>query len=165
MNNQSYILGVDPGLKGAFAFLPQRDNETEKRQPPILFKMPLIKHQGKKSELDLRKVVSDIGDLLFQTEYAAIEVVGAWPGAGVTGMFRFGFFTGSIHGVIASHNVPIVPVHPSVWKVALGLGREKKAARVRAAELYPEMSDYFSYADDDGLAEAVLIAKFAADRL
>ncbi len=178
VNTTRYILGVDPGLKGAFAFLPKRVNAgkgnakkinperiNEPQPPPILFKMPLTHSQGKKSELDLKTLVADTSDLLFQTEYAAIELVGAWPGAGVTGMFRFGFFTGALHGVISSHNVPIVPVRPSVWKVALGLGRDKKAARTKAASLFPELSDMFSYVDDDGLSEALLIACFARDRL
>jgi len=53
-------------------------------------------------------------------------------------------------------------VEPARWKGAMmdGMGREKYAARFRAALLFPAVAKLFARKQDDGRAEALLIAEY-----
>ena len=80
------------------------------------------------------------------------------PKQGVTSSFNFGRSKGVVEGVFAAAGRPIVYVSPGVWKRALGLSKDKGASRRRAIELWPDHTDKFRRAKDDGRAEAALIA-------
>lgn len=85
------------------------------------------------------------------------------PGQGVTGMFRFGYGTGFVAGILAALDVRTVRVKPAVWKSAMGLSHLKSESVTRANILFKREPHFLKR--DDGIAEAALIAHFALTKL
>lgn len=153
------ILGIDPGASGALAWIDDRGMLLAVEDMPAME----IKVGTK-----LRKRVSApmLAALIRETMPAAafVERVGAMPGQGTASMFAFGFSCGLIDGVLSGLNIPVTFVTPALWKKRLGLSADKGNARMRAAQLFPEMAAKFSRVKDDGRAEAALIAAYGAKR-
>lgn len=105
---------------------------------------------------------------------ACVECVHAFSGQGVTSCFNFGMNFGWIQGMLYAFSVPVELVSPVRWKKHYGLifGRgadkkEIKAASIRKAkELFPCVNLRRSERctkDDDGMAEALLMAGWLRD--
>lgn len=150
------LVGIDPGLSGAVAWLSDHGHLIEVRD------LPVAKANGK-SEL----MPAALADLLRERMpiHAFVERVAARPGAGVSGMFNFGRGYGQIEGVLAALGVPVTLVTPAKWKAALRIPADKSAARLRAAQLWPGLAGTFSRVKDDGRAEASLIGLYGAHAL
>jgi crossover junction endodeoxyribonuclease RuvC len=78
------------------------------------------------------------------------------PGQGVRSMFTCGLGLGVWLGVLAALKLPYTRVRSSVWKRALGLGKDKEQARLKAMQLFPTAS--LRHKKDHGRAEALLLA-------
>jgi crossover junction endodeoxyribonuclease RuvC len=155
------ILGVDPGFKGGIAIY-----DLKLEMIIAVAAMPLTKMgNGDKDWINGEALADLIEPYALDLEYAVIEQPSAMPGQGVTGMFRFGYTCGIIHGVVAAFNCPIAFVKPSVWKCALNLDRDKNKAREFASLKFPYMASHWKRAKDDGLAEAAILAWFGATKL
>lgn len=151
------ILGIDPGLSGALAFIDGDDPMGSLN----VIDMPTseVLRNGKKkreisiSELDncLRRAAPDV---------AYLELVGAMPGQGVSSMFSFGRSVGIIEALIVSHRVSYTTVSPRVWQRVVDMRKGKDGARLRAQQLFPHYSNLFDRAKDDGRADAALIAYY-----
>jgi hypothetical protein len=153
-NNKSLILGIDPGLKGAYAFFSsQTENIVQ------LGKMPLIP-KGRKFQIDAHQMAKDIKNSMLQTRFAVIEHVAARPGQGVVSMFTFGQTMGIVQGMVAAFQIPIVFVDPQAWKTPLQLSSDKYESRLMASKIFPGLD--FSKVSDDGRAEACLLAVYGA---
>lgn len=152
-----YILGVDPGLDGAFALCS--------RDEVIVFDMPtrkrVVNHIHKR-QLDLPAIANWFDIYGSTIREACIEEPSAAPGQGVTSMFNFGFNCGVAQMAVASAIIPITLVRPATWKGALGLSSDKNASRAMASKLCPNHAHLFSRVKDDGRAEAVLLAYYIA---
>ena len=160
MADNKIILGVDPGLSGALAFLGV-DGQLE------VFDMPVhqLKRGGKnKREID-RYELARLVDAQGSIAHAFIEQVGAMPGQGVTSMFQFGRPTGIVEGIIAANLIPTDHVQPRVWRKAMGVRAGKDASRARASALMPRHAGLWTRIKDDGRAEAALIALFGQTQL
>lgn len=156
MNREpNLIMGVDPGFSGAIAvFDPDANLIIEVIDMPTT-----AKSQGAKMQIVVSELAEFVLKYAIETRLALIEDVGSRPGQGVTSMFRFGFATGIVHGVIASHHIPIHQTRPSIWKANLGLNKEKHHAVEKAKHLFPKAASQF-LASKDGRAEAALLAYF-----
>jgi crossover junction endodeoxyribonuclease RuvC len=150
------IIGCDPGIHGAIAWLSDAGHLIEVRD------LPVAKANGK-SEL----MPAALADMLRErpATHAFVERVAARPGAGVSGMFNFGRNFGQIEGVLAALGVPVSLVAPSKWKAALRLPADKSAARLRAAQLWPGLAGTFARVKDDGRAEAALLGLYGAQTM
>lgn len=150
------IMGVDPGLTGAIAFY----NYHEQRLDSV-YDMPVfVPSKGKKSEIDTYRL-AEIVDLKARfTELAVIEEVSARPKQGAVGIFRFGYVTGLVTGVVAANYLPCYRVPPAVWKSVLNLTKDKKDSLNLAAKVFGDKAPLFSRTKDDGRAEAALLAQF-----
>jgi crossover junction endodeoxyribonuclease RuvC len=157
------FIGIDPGLDGAVAILPDG----------ILIDTPTLTIQGKgkskKRELNvhemagiLRVAVRDL-DLSYLTAQAALEKVHAMPGQGVTSMFSMGKGLGVWLGLLAAFSIPTEVPTPQHWKKLMldGMGKGKDASRLRAILLFPHLSDKLSQKKDHGRADALLLAEYA----
>jgi len=155
------IIGIDPGLKGAIAFL-YNDGSL------LIEDMPL-KRIKKKNRVDggkLFQIVKYNTALLTPPAItAAFEDVNAMPKDGVVSAFRFGLGTGILIGVLEAAGVDILPIKPDVWKPALGLSPDKSKSLALARQTFPQSLHYFKRSKDDGRAEAALLAKFALSAL
>ena len=150
------IIGIDPGLKGAIAFL------SEHKYVHTLFieDLPLKTIMGRK-QVDPKALAKIVRDMQVKIKFAVIEDVASRPDDGVVSAFRFGFSTGILYGVLETLDIKILRVKPSVWKPALGLDSNKKKSLALAKKIWPLHGHYFARVKDDGRAEAALLAHFA----
>ena len=159
------ILGIDPGLGGAFALIDGDDEFG--LDTLVILDMPLLpagsaRRRPKKADKQILSEAScaQIVQLL-KPDIAIIERVGAMPGQGIASAFNFGVSFGILRGVLASNAVPYRLVTPREWKKYFRLRTDKGAARTIASRLYPSYANLFVRAKDHGRAEAALIAHYA----
>jgi crossover junction endodeoxyribonuclease RuvC len=150
------VVGIDPGLSGAIAFLHDE-------QLLNVADLPVVEVQhGKGSRKELSPAL--LHDMLVHTEIriakAIVEDVNAF-GMGRTSAFRFGVNVGTILAVLACCGIRTETVTPGRWKKSMGLGSDKALSRAAAIKLWPDQSHHFSRVKDDGRAEAALLAEFA----
>lgn len=152
------IIGADPGTSGALAFL---------RTVSLSNAVGIGTVRLSASERDLCDWLSSIlidGDSQ-ETAHAYLERVSASPGAGVSGMFRFGQSYGALRMLLTAHHVPFDLVQPLKWQQAMGCARpagqpkesqtaHKNRTKARAQQLFPELRITHAIAD------AILIAEY-----
>ena len=154
------IVGIDPGLNGAIAFL-------ENNRVLGIFDMPVMSDGKKnKKQLNSAHLVNLIKENTESNEEVAVvvEQVNAMPGQGVTSMFNFGQTFGAIKGVCAALNLPIFFVRPSKWKKHFELiNSSKDSSRTKVIEMYPSLSNQFARKKDVNKSDAILIARFYSE--
>lgn len=164
--DRRYVIGCDPGLKGAIAVL---DVSSGAPEFVTVFDMPLetVEVRGlKRSRIDLYKLGFLIDSYASQTRVALIEEVGFMKGKEARGSaFVFGFATGAVHGIMATCLIPIEMIKPEVWKMAMGLSSVKRASIDRAIKYFPDSAPYLKRQIDHGRAEAILLAWFAVKHM
>ena len=146
------VVGIDPGLSGAIAILGDIQ---------VVMKLPV-------NDKDID--IGVVADWLIQAginriDLALIEKVGAMPKQGVASMFRFGYSTGQLTGMIQTLKIPLVRPTPQAWKkvVLAGTSKDKDAAIAYVRNRYPHLSllpTERSRVPDDGMADAVCIAEY-----
>ena len=144
------IVGIDPGLNGAWAVV--RDGELlgagdmptiDKAVAPLLLYNELTK---------------------FNPSLVVIEQVHAMPKNGSISGFKLGHAAGVALG--ACMFWPVTLAAPAKWKGDMGVRKRpgmkpneaKELSRAEAVRLFPEMSHLFSRKKDADRAEAALIA-------
>jgi len=155
------IVGIDPGLGGAVAFL----DAAAARVLDIIDMPTLALSRGGKAkrEIDVHALAAALGR--DRIGHAFLELVGAMPGQGVSSVFSFGKSYGIAIGVVATLGIPMSFVAPRKWKAALSVPAAKDGARARASQLLPAAARFWPLVKHDGRAEAALIALYAAQAL
>lgn len=154
MSDQAYdprslIIGIDPGLNGAWAIFDHRSEFIGAGELPRFEKT-----------LD----ASEFSKLIWQYKpaRAVVERVSAMPAQGVTSVFTFGAAYGLILGVFGAVGVPVTLVAPAKWKTHFRLtGKPKDASRELAKRLYP--TAILDKVKHHGRADAILLARYALD--
>lgn len=155
-----YILGIDPGLSGAFALYNPEDGEV------ITEPMPTLKAgSGSKRVVDDVALARWVDSWAEQIKMCYLEQVHAMPKQGVTSSFTFGMGYGIVKGIVAANMIPITLVRPAVWKKATGTPKVKDGALARATQVFPRHSHQWPLKKDDGKAEAALIAYYGASQI
>ena len=156
----SVVVGIDPGLSGAVAFLP------EPPWLPWVEDIPTVVHS--KSGF-VKNAVDAMGLARMLEPYAMLgqarvflEHVNAFPGQGVGSMFSLGMTFGTIAGVVAALRMPLQFVGPAEWKAHFKLTKDKDLARGLATRLYPDID--LSRKKDHNRAEALLIARYGKEK-
>ncbi len=150
------ILGIDPGLTGAMAIL---DSDGA---PELVADLPVIRDRSL-AWIDGGSLQSTLLDALRGCPCrAVVERVSAMPRQGVASSFAFGVGLGSILATLQTLHLPIELVTPAAWKLALGLGKDKRASIDKARLLFPTAD--LRLAKHDGRAEALLLAYYAQTR-
>lgn len=162
------VLGIDPGLKGGFAFLGV---ETS-----FIGRLPvagLRRNRKDRFELDVlafyRLLCAERPDTV------VIENVGGIKGQGAGASFTFGETCGALRAACqiyaTTYELSDVfhKVSPVVWRARMGVRRicvqervdVKEGSRRAATRLWPEHSAaWLDRKEDDGVAEALLIAGY-----
>jgi len=151
------ILGIDPGLNGAFAFY----NTIEKTL--VVYDMPtvdVVRNKKSKREVCASGVSTIVAGR--QVSHAYLERVNAMPGQGVTSVFSFGRSTGILEGVLAAFNIPVTIITPQTWQKAMQVRDGKDGSRERAMQMFPARAELFQRKKDDGRSDAALIAAYGA---
>ena len=155
------VLGIDPGLSGALAFLDAGIDVDVVDMPTLR-----LSRSGKaRRELDLANLARLIDERATSIRHAFVELAGARPGQGVASMFSFGRSYGAILGILSANFLPITTVAPGRWKRALSVPAAKDGARARASELLPRAAHHWPLTSHAGRAEAALIALWGAREL
>lgn len=152
------VLGIDPGLNGAIA--------SWDGLVLLILAVPTLKASGRGREVNWAELAMGF-ELLFgdDMDHAFIEKVGARPGQGVSSMFKFGYVSGGLRGLVSVYRIPVTFVTPGKWKKDLSLNSSKDSARARASELFPKDASRFARVKDDGIAEAALIAYYGYQQI
>jgi crossover junction endodeoxyribonuclease RuvC len=146
------VIGIDPGLEGAIAFIGSHDAQV--------WDMP-VAGAGKTRTVSGRLVAETLFGL--RIDAAVVESVHAMPKQGVSSSFRFGMAYGTVLGAIQALSIPIIHVTPAKWKAHFRLRADKEMARQRAIELFPSCAARLTRKKDADRAEALLIARWYLD--
>ncbi len=152
------IIGVDPGINGAWAAI--KDGQLI-----ALDELPTV-GDGKDrmvcarllagSWTHFREREGSIGKVVIEKVNAA-PIQGRIQGT--SSMFRFGFACGVIDGVVGGLALSSHPILPNIWKRHFGLPAEKEASRQLAIRTWPQIAHIaFKHKKDHGKAEAALIS-------
>lgn len=156
------ILGIDPGVTGALAWL------DEAGELVAIEDMPTVSIQKGKGS---RNIIAPqlLADLVWhrerETKFAVLEQVATRPKEGPVGAFSFGRSFGLVEGVLAAATLRLQYVSPSVWVRAMGIRGGKDESRAIAMRTWPKWSSYFTRVKDNGRSDAALIALYALQRL
>jgi len=154
------LVGIDPGLNGAIAFLDPDACEIRILDMPV---NEFVAGKKNKSEIDPYGIAGAFRDQGIAHVY--IEEVFSSPQMGVVSAFNFGEGKGMVRGVIAALGIPMTQVKPQKWKKDLRVPADKKGAVKRAVELIPDAAPKFKGPRGglyDGRAEAAMIALYGA---
>jgi len=151
------ILGIDPGLSGALAFLDTKTGMIAVEDMPTVE----VKRNNKlKREVSPQLVAAIIIKRHIGAAY--LEKVNAMAGQGVSSVFSFGRSAGIIEGVLAAFDIPTTLVTPQAWQKAMNVRDGKDGSRERAMQLFPASAELFQRKKDDGRSDAALIAKYGS---
>ena len=125
------ILGIDPGLQGALAWMDAGGTVLQLEDIPVL------------SEGKGKKAIDALGITAMLTArrptHAVIEAVHARPTDSKTGAFTFGRNTGALEALVMGAGIPLQRVAPVTWRRCAGLapGADKLASLAAAMRLHP----------------------------
>jgi len=146
LKHEKPIIGIDPGVSGAFAVINQ--------DHAVLCDFPKIKINNK-SAINLphlKELILQAADPTISTVY--IENVHAMPGQGVTSMFTFGCSKGQLEGLCVGLGMDVRFISPQKWKRYFNLlGESDMAVRNAASQFINVLPEYSIHA-----LEALLIA-------
>lgn len=157
------VIGVDPGVKGALFVLA--DGE-----PQSVIDMPMFertKRDGSKtSECDVRKLSALVRGIQHENVGAHVVAILEPPtfrqGEAATRAMAAGQNYGILKGVFGCHGIGWVEVTPQRWKKHFGLLKtEKDVARLFAMNHFPSHMTWLQRKNDNGRADAGLIALWA----
>lgn len=154
------IIGIDPGLSGAFALLDAGALVGVMDMPVV----EIVRNRKHKREIDPAALAAMLRPIA-PGAVAVFERVGAMPKQGVSSMFAFGRSVGMVEGALAALAVPVNYVTPQAWQKAMALPSGDGAGRLRASQLFPASAELWRRVKDDGRADAVLIAAYGERHL
>lgn len=140
--------GVDPGKKGGFSLIDGETMEAETHawdDAAFVQRMQELQNSGKQCVV-------------------CVEKVGAMPGQGIAGMFRFGQSFGFITGVLAALDIPFQLIPPQTWKKEFSLIHQEKSKSIETAQrLFPGVNliPPGCRKPSDGCGESLLMAAYA----
>jgi hypothetical protein len=150
------VIGIDPGLDGAIAFL-----EGDGRSVTVLA-MPTVSERVARSvrrRVDLWRLAEILTNMRDAGACAAwVEKVGSMPTDSHVTAFAFGWSAAAVSMGLACVKVRMFYVQPLVWKRSFKLSKDKDLSRLKASQLFPEDAHQWRNKTADGLAEAALIA-------
>lgn len=145
------ILGIDPGVNGALAFMARGRVQT--------FDMPVFK--GKKGQdYDEGSLARLLDARSPDIEFAVLERQWARPTDGGPQAFKVGVGFGTLRMLLASNFIPYLLVTPQAWKRFMGITAGKDEARALASQRFPQDADQWRLKKHDGRAEAALLADY-----
>lgn len=142
------FIGIDPGKKGALAMIIR----TEAGEEIVT------------ASFDKETYLSTLFRVDEKDAVCCLEHVSAMPGQGVTSMFSFGEGFGWLQGVLDTCGIPYELVKPQKWKKAFSITADKNSSIQVCKRLFPQVSlkrTEKCKTDDDGIAEALLMAEYA----
>ena len=147
-------LGIDPGKKGGLALISADAVEV----------FPYSDEKLKEICCALDRKIHAAGEQVM----CCLEQVHAMPKQGVTSTFNFGMSYGYIKGLLEIAGIPYQEIPPQRWKKEFGLNTDKQKSIEVCRKLFPDVSlkaNDRCRVDNDGMAEALLMAEYARRKL
>ena len=144
-----WYIGIDPGKHGAMVILD--DAGTVEVVP-----FDRASYTDRLWRIDEKQTV------------CCLEHVGFFPGDGGRASFSFGESFGWLQGVLETLKIPYELVRPQKWRKEFSVTGDKNSSVEVAKRLFPSVDlrrSERSRKDDDGIAEALLMAEYAKRRL
>lgn len=142
-----FVMGIDPGLRGAGVVLRSDGSYVSSFQLP-----------ARADEL------RDRLDGWHGRVHVFVERAQAFPGAGVASSFNYGTGYGRILGVLEMLAMPFTPVNPSFWSKMMTKGAPGPNAKARAKHVCMRLFPMLAV-KHDGFRDAALIAEFGRRQL
>ncbi len=179
------VVGIDPGKRGAIAYLPARAG-----RPPHLEPMPLLRSHKGRDEYDLVAIAGLLGSLLepvvtttgprgargarfrsveYHRTLAFVELGNPLPRSmgGGSANYHRGYSRGILEGILVALGIPYALVPPRAWQRAMLAGTSgadtKQRAVIAASRLFPTVSLLPTprcRKPSDGMADALLLAEY-----
>ena len=147
------ICGIDPGLSGGIAFYQNINYKLYAEKVPTY----TLKTKNKtKRFLDLWQVMTILND--HDPDHVFIEKQQAMPNQGLVSTFATGLGYGAYLGLLVALGYSYTEVQARVWKKDLNCTSDKDQSRDMATKLMPQGQQYWTKKNQDGVAEASLIA-------
>jgi len=154
------ILGIDPGLSGALAWI-DGTRVVDLADMPV---WEVMRGGKRKREVDVHGLVRLMQS--HRAEACYFEQVGGMEGDGPAAAFQFGRAAGAAEAIAKASGARFEMVAPHVWKKAMGLiGTAKDQSRAKATALFPARADDLALKKHDGRAEAILLAEYGRRQL
>lgn len=148
-------IGIDPGSKSGAIAVIEEIGDTENI---------VLEPFSEGAYIELLSYIAKKSD----SKLCCLERVSAMPGQGVSSTFAFGANFGWTQGVLQALNIPYELVRPQAWKGEFGITSDKNTSVDVCRRLFPEVDlrrTPNSRKNDDGKAEALLMALYAKRRL
>lgn len=154
------LCGIDPGLKGALAFVDLSDDGREILGLEV-FDMPTTDFVDGRPVPDPRALRQLMDEM--QPALVLLEHVEARPKSGAASEWRFASGFGATMAVCQtfSDDARVHLVRPRLWKDKLGLSADKSQSIQMAREIYQDAAELLLRQKDDGRAEALLLVEYA----
>lgn len=158
-------IGIDPGLSGAVAFLPDG-------AAPWVADMPTLAYSetgATKRAVDGRALAAMLEPFAMagnaRVFLERVQPMPSIPGKGglrrsmgASSAFAFGMSYWGVACVVAALSIELHLVHPQTWKAHFRLTKDKEMARALAIRLFPAAP--LTRKKDQGRAEALLLARY-----
>jgi crossover junction endodeoxyribonuclease RuvC len=128
------IVGIDPGLQGAVAFLPERGGSIN------VVDTPSFLLSGKARDYDVPGMMSVLR--VYEMGHVFIERWQARPEASPQSMGKIGYGFGLWVGMLAALLVPYTVVWPQTWQKEMyagAVGEGKERSLLIASRLWPDL--------------------------
>lgn len=147
------IIGIDPGLAGALAVLPDC----------LTFDTPVL-GAGRTEYIPV--AMAELLSRFQSGSMAIVETQQAYPKQGGVSNFRTGTGFGLWIGILATLGIPYDFVHPATWKRHFSLwGKTKEDSRLLALQLFPQALPQLQRKKDEGRAESLLLAEYCRRKM
>ena len=144
------VVGIDPGVKGAFAFfsplvlLPPGFTSTAEKPTPAIYAwdMPVNdvsiggKPRKRIDRLGLSELIDQI-EMIYCPEKWIVEKVGGIAGQSAASGFEFGYTVGCIHQALSDKAIAFETVTPTEWKKDVKAPKDKTACVAKCDDLWP----------------------------
>lgn len=153
-------IGIDPGLTGGVAFIPQEGEAWVDDIPVSQYSATGFVKRAFNPGTFAHMLESVTDGMEFQpvSAHAFLERVSAFPGQGVASMFSLGMSYWGAYSVCRALKIPVSLIEPKEWKRFFRLEKDKSLARGMAQRFFPHIE--LARVKDHNRAEALLIAQY-----
>lgn len=150
----SFVIGIDPGLKGAVAVL---NREMTQVLDIYDFKLKPRTQSAKagSKEICTKDLKAFLEKYAVPGTMAYLETAIVKPPMTLTAAFSIGFNFANVRGALRDLQIGFIELAPATWKKSLSLSADKNASMSRVECIHPREMHLIQRHDQ---AEAVLIA-------
>lgn len=157
------VIGIDPGVTGAIAFLDTQRWSLGVIDMPTISIVVSGKDRDEPAPAAISMLVRQIKPILLVSE--KLQNMGAASPASEHSKILMGRWRGQLEGIVAALEIPHEHPYPSEWKKAMGLTASKELSRTRANALFPACTDFWRFKKDHDRAEAAMLALYGCLKL